>query len=209
MVTFHNAIAGSISERLREKHFSSLRSGKHQQNCWHFPALSREAFLSACAGSISHHWIVGSINSIVGISQRFRRKHFTSSRWTGSISICWHFAALSPEAFHIVIVDGKHFAASERINDGKHQPIAGRLDHSPMGGILQRQSESMTGSISTTPWGRRHFAALSPEAFHIVKVDGKHQHMLAFHSAFAGSISHRHCGREASAYAGKDIFEVM
>jgi hypothetical protein len=33
------------------------------------------------------------------------------------------------------------------MHDGKHQPIAGRLDHSPMGGISQRQSESMTGSI--------------------------------------------------------------
>ena len=106
---FRSAVAGSISQRLRGKHFSSLNHGKHQQ-------------------------------------------------------YCWHFAALSPEAFHIVKVDGKHFAASERINDGKHQPIAGRLDHSPMGGISQRQSESMTGSIdllsaSRSLAGERHFTA--------------------------------------------------
>jgi hypothetical protein len=55
------------------------------------------------------------------------------------------------------------------------------------------------------------FTALSREAFLSVIVDGKHQHVLAFHSAFAGSISQRHCGREASAYAGKGgfVFEVI
>jgi hypothetical protein len=78
---------------------------------------------------------VGSINSIVGISQRFRRKHFTSSRWTGSISICWHFAALSPEAFHIVKVGGKHQHML-----AFHSAFAGSISH--------RQSECMTGSIS-------------------------------------------------------------
>ncbi len=98
---FHSAFAGSISQRLREKHFSSLRSGKHQQNCWHFAALAREAFLitesweastvllafrSAFAGSISHRQGGREASAYAGISQRFRRKHFTSSLWTGSIS---------------------------------------------------------------------------------------------------------------------------
>ncbi len=98
--------------------------------------------------------------------------------------------------------DGRHFSASERIDDGKH------LDHT-LGETAFRSA--VAGSISQRLRGKHfsslnrgkhqqycwHFAALSPEAFHIVKVDGKHQHMLAFRSAFAGSISHRHCGREA------------
>ncbi len=81
-----------------------------------------------------------------GISQRCRRKHFASSKWTGSISICWHFAALSPEAFRIVKVDGKHqhmlafhsvapeafhSVAPEAFHivivDGKHQHMLGRI----------------------------------------------------------------------------------
>ncbi len=62
--------------------------------------------------------------------------------------------------------DGRHFSASERINDRKHQPVAGHLDHSPMGGISQRQSESMTGSVdllsaSRPLTGERHFTALA------------------------------------------------
>ena len=66
--------------------------------------------------------------------------------------------------------------------------VGDHLDHSPMGGISQRQSESMTGSIS------RH------------RLVGSINNVLAFHSAFAGSISQRRCGREASAHAGKNVF---
>ncbi len=123
-----------ISQRCRRKHFS---------------ALAREAFLitesleastvllafrSAVAGSISHRQEGREASAYAGISQRCHRKHFASSKWTGSISICWHFAALSPEAFRIVKVDGKHFASSK-----------------------------WTGSISIcwhfTAWRRKHFTS--------------------------------------------------
>ena len=80
-------MVGSISQRFRRKHFSSLKSGKHQQNCWHFAALWPEAFRSAFAGSISHRQGGREASAYAGISQRFRRKHFTSSGWTGSISV--------------------------------------------------------------------------------------------------------------------------
>ena len=93
---------------------------------WRFTALSREAFHGPCGGSIDLD---------VGVSRRFR---------------------------------GKHFSA-------------------------------LAGEASTY---YRCFTALSREAFHSVVVDGKHQRMLAFLSAFAGSISRRRCGREASAHAG-------
>ncbi len=105
---------------------------------------------------------------------------------------------------------GKHrqhkaMTVSRPFADGKH------LDHTRAETAFR---SAVAGSISQRLRGKHfsslncgkhqqycwHFAALSPEAFHIVKVDGKHQHMLAFRSAFAGSISHRQGGREASAY---------
>ena len=76
--------------------------------------------------------------------------------------------------------DGRHFAASERIDDGKHftTPIGGK--HQQCVGVSQR-------------FRGKHFTALAGEASTL---------MSAFHSAFAGSISQRRCRREASAHAG-------
>ena len=104
LLAFHGAFAGSISQRLRGKHFSALNRGKHQHSCWHFTALSREAFHSvmvdgkhqhvlafhsAFAGSISQRHCGREASACAGVSQRFRGKHFSASLWTGSISICW------------------------------------------------------------------------------------------------------------------------
>jgi hypothetical protein len=49
---------------------------------------------------------------------------------------------------------------------------------------------------------RKHFSALAREAFLITESWEASTVLLAFRSAFAGSISHRQGGREASAYAG-------
>jgi len=120
-----------ISQRCRRKHFSALaREAFLITESWEASTVLL-AFRSAFAGSISHRQGGREASAYAGISQCFRRKHFTSS---------------------------------ERMHDGKHQPIAGRLDHSPMGGISQRQSESMAGSIdllsaSRSLTGERHFTA--------------------------------------------------
>ncbi len=74
------------------------------------------AFHGVIAGSISRHQMVGSINVLLAfhgalagsISQRLCGKHFASLNRGKHQHSCWHFAALSPEAFHIVTVDGKH-----------------------------------------------------------------------------------------------------
>ena len=77
----------------------------------------------------------GKHRPIVGVSQRFRRKHFT---------------ALAGEASTLMPAFHSAFARSiTRPSRRKHQRVARwRLDHSPMGSITRRQSKSMTGSIS-------------------------------------------------------------
>jgi len=97
-----------------------------------------------------------------------------------------HFSAITLEAFRIT---KKWEASTDWL--AFRSTVAGSISQRLRG---KHFSSLNRGKHQRYCW---HFAALSPEAFHIVKVDGKHQHMLAFHSAFAGSISHRRCGREA------------
>ena len=102
---------------------------------------------------------------------------------------------------------GSHFSASERIDDGKHftAPVGGK--HQQCVGVSQRfRGKHFTALAGEASTYCRRFTALSREAFLSVVVGGKHQRMLAFLSAFAGSISQRRCGREASAHAGKNVF---
>ena len=63
---------------------------------------------------------------------------------------------------------------ASRDKHGVSALVGSHLDHSPMGGISQRQSESMTGSISrhqmvgsiSQRFRGKHFIALAGEAFH-------------------------------------------
>ena len=139
--------SGYISQRYRGKHFSAftreafLITEKWEAStellAFHSVALEAFhitekwdastvllAFRSAVAGSISHRQEGREASAYAGISQRCCRKHFTSSKWTGSISICWYFTALAREAFHSVVVEGKHQLMLGRIcfeGGGKRQ----------------------------------------------------------------------------------------
>jgi len=101
----------------------------------------------------------------------------------------------------------RHFAASEQIDDGKHQPIAGRLDHSPMGGISQRQSESMTGSIDLLSASRSLKArgisiARRREAFHSATSGGKLRPIVGISTAHRREAFHSPCGGKHQRVAG-------
>jgi len=115
---------------------------------------------------------------------RGSKNAFISQRYCGK-----HFSAITLEAFRIT---KKWEASTDWL--AFRSTVAGSISQRLRG---KHFSSLNRGKHQQYCW---HFAALSPEAFHIVKVDGKHQHMLAFRSAFAGSISHRQGGREASAY---------
>ena len=80
------------------------------------------------------------------------------------------------------------------------------------GSMIAFFSQRYYGKHFSAPNGGKYqrlclrFTALSREAFLSTELWEASTELLAFHSAFVGSISQRHCGREASVYTGRDLF---